>query len=295
MQSKVKVVSEAEMELGEGPLWDKEEQALYWVDITQQHIHRYHPGSDKHHKYQVEQMIGAVVKEKGTVMVAALKNGFYRIDLANGQHTPLHDPEADQPRNRFNDGKCDAAGRFWAGTMSLHNEPESGALYCYHPDGRCVQHLTQVSVSNGIAWTKDNRTMYYIDTLTRKVVAFDYDLDQGELSNGRVIISIPAEAGFPDGMTIDAEDKLWICMWGGGAVLRYDPSTAKLLEKIEVPASLVTSCAFGGPQMDTLYITTASLGFDEQQRIDQPLAGRLFQLKTNTRGFPANRFGQLRS
>jgi sugar lactone lactonase YvrE len=199
--------------------------------------------------------------------------------------------EADAPTTRFNDGKCDAAGRFWAGTMALDVAPGAGALYRLDPDYRVTRALSGVTLSNGLDWTTDNRSMYYIDSPTRGVDAFEFDLEQGVLGARRRLISIPREAGTPDGMTLDTDGGIWVALHGSGSVGRYHPD-GRLERVIRVPsARLVTSCAFGGPDMGDLYITSMSDGLSAEAMAEQPRAGALFRCRPGVRGRLPHRFG----
>jgi sugar lactone lactonase YvrE len=291
MGMNVEVILERVTELGEGPFWDEQRQTLYFVDITGKKMHRYSPNEKNNDTFPVDQMIGAVVPAEAGKLVCAMEQGFYAFDLQTQQLSPLGDPESQLPNNRFNDGKCDAAGRFWAGTMSKIDERHQGSLYCLRPDGSWEQKVKDVSISNGLAWSPDHKTMYYIDSPTRQVKAFNYNIDDGAIDAGRVLITFPEDAGLPDGMTIDVEGYLWIAMWGGWGVLRCDPQSGQVVQKIELPVSRVTSCAFGGKDMDVLYITSASIGLAAEQLQKEPLAGSLFQLKTMTKGFHVDRYG----
>ena len=220
----------------------------------------------------------------------ALKNGFASFDLETEQLTLIADPETHLPGNRFNDGKCDAAGRLWAGTMGIEPKSASGHLYSLHPDLTVHRHLDNLTISNGLAWSLDHQTMYFIDSPTQQVVAFDFNLEMGTLSNQRVVIEIPKEAGLPDGMTIDSDGKLWIALWGGSQVAQWDPVSGQCLRQIPVPASQVASCAFGGPNLDVLYITTARIGLSPTDLATQPQAGGLFKTQPGVRGVPAYEF-----
>jgi sugar lactone lactonase YvrE len=284
------LVLEAKADVGEGPCWDEQNQVLYWIDITQKHIHRYTPITGSSETFMMDQPIGAVALTTDETLLCAMENGFYLYNLTDNLSTFLHDPEADRSDNRFNDGKCDAGGRFWAGTMSQTGKEKAGSLYCFHPDGRCERKLQKISISNGLSWSLDQRTLYYIDSPTREVVAYDIDLSTGGLGDSRVAIRFSAEDGLPDGMTIDKEGNLWIAMWGGSCVLRYDPKSGRLLERVKLPVSQVTSCTFGGSALDELYITTARIGLTEEQLKQEPLAGGLFRFKTGSKGFPVARY-----
>jgi sugar lactone lactonase YvrE len=279
----IELVYDAKVALGEGPSWDAANQLLYWVDILSQKLYIYDPRSNESRAIHTGQLIGAVVPRKEGGVVLAMQNGFYTLDLDTEQLTPIIDPEQDQPTNRFNDGKCDANGRFWAGTMNLNESEPTGSLYCME-EGHVRKVLSDVTISNGIAWTKDNKTMYYIDTPTKQVVAFDFDLQHATLSNKRTVVTIPEGEGFPDGMNIDDEDMIWVAHWDGYQVSRWNPNTGEKLESIKVPAAKVTSCVFAGVDLDELYITTARTGLSEEELKSQPHAGGLFRIKTTVRG-----------
>jgi len=220
----------------------------------------------------------------------ALQEGFYFLDTDSGKLTSIADPEEHIPDNRFNDGKCDPAGRFWAGTMAQDHHADAGHLYMMDNDLVVMKKFGPVSISNGLCWSLDNTTMYYIDSPTRKVLAFDYNNETGDISNPAECIRFSEKDGYPDGMTIDCKGNLWIARWDGWSVGCYNPTTGELIEKIDVPAQQVSACAFGGENLDTLYITTAQEDFTEQQRQEQPLAGRLFQIKPGVRGVPSFAF-----
>lgn len=286
----VELLLDAHASVGEGSIWDARHQRLFWVDITAGHLHLFDPTANSHRRFTLGQMVGTVVpRAQGGVMLG-LHHGFATFDLDTEQLTFWSDPEADQPRNRFNDGKCDPAGRFWAGTLSLDRVEGAGSLYRLDPDGRVRTMLRGVSNSNGIVWSLDKRTLYYIDTPTLKVSAFDYDLAAGEITNRRTIITVPAEWGKPDGMTIDAEGMLWVALWGGWRVTRWDPNSGSLLSEIPVPAAQTSSCAFGGPNLDELYITTARIRISDDDLVKQPHAGGLFRARAGVQGVPAFEF-----
>jgi sugar lactone lactonase YvrE len=191
-------------------------------------------------------------------------------------------PESHPPSNRFNDGKCDPTGRFLAGTMAIDETPGSGSLYSLDQNLRVKQLLGGLSISNGMGWSPDYSTMYFIDSPTKQVVAFDYELNTGNISNRRVVVTIPE--GYPDGMTTDQEGMIWVALWAGFKVTRWNPRTGKLLQSISVPAPNVTSCTFGGSNMNELYITTARKDMDTAALDKYPKAGGVFRLKTDVIG-----------
>ncbi|HXB45119.1 MAG TPA: SMP-30/gluconolactonase/LRE family protein [Puia sp.] len=272
------VVLEHRCLLGEGPVWDAKRKTICWIDILNGLIHQYSPGEKKHNAVEVHQMIGSFAFCTDGNIIAALQNGFAFIDRETGEIKMIADPESHLPNNRFNEGKCDPAGRFWAGTMAFSEMPGAGNLYAMHKDLQQTKKIKAVTVSNGMAWSADYKTFYYIDSPTRRVVAYDYDNPSGHISNKRTIIKIAKQEGFPDGMTIDNEGMLWIAHWDGWQVTRWDPESGKKLYSVKMPVAKVTSCTFGGEDFTDLYITSAKIGLAEDALIQQPLAGSLFVL-----------------
>ncbi|SDD62907.1 Sugar lactone lactonase YvrE [Paenibacillus sp. UNCCL117] len=291
MVNRLELLAAGRATLGEGPCWDADNQVLYWVDVTAKKLFTYQPATGVHQKAEFDRMIGAVVPRSRGGLMLVMQDGFHEFDPESGALTKLRDPEAHLPDNRFNDGKCDALGRLWAGTMSMKGDRAAGTLYCLDTDLSVRAVVTQVGISNGLGWSPDNTLMYYIDSATKGVWAFDFDLSAGTAGNRRTIVTIPEDDGLPDGMTVDREGMIWVAQWGGGKVSRWNPYTGELMETVPVPASLVTSCAFGGEKLDELFITTAREGLDDQTLRGQPHAGGLFRLKTRVTGLPAHRFG----
>ncbi len=291
MTHQPELILDARAELGEGALWDERTRRLYWVDIVGQALHVYDPALAEDRSYHVGQMVGTVVLSESGRVLLAVHHGLAWFDLASETLDIIIDPEADRPDNRFNDGKCDPAGRFWAGTMHISAEvPDRGSLYRLDPDLSVHTLLTGVSISNGIVWTADRKTMYYNDSMPYLVSAFDYDDATGRINNRRSAIQVPRPLGVPDGMAIDREGMLWIAHFFGGAVRRWNPHTAQVLETIELPVSNPSSCAFGGEYLDELYITTAREKMSEEQLAREPLAGGLFRVKVDVEGTLTHRF-----
>jgi sugar lactone lactonase YvrE len=278
--------------LGEGPLWDAANNCIYWVDIIPGDIHRFYPAAFEHSVFNVGEMIGAIALRKSGGLVAAMQYGFAFVDFDNKTLERITDPEAHLPGNRFNDGKCDPAGRFWAGTMPLNETDPSGNVYMLD-DTLSVEHkIGGVTISNGMAWTADKSVMYYIDTPTRQVVAYDFDMAAGGITNRRVIIDVHNEQGYPDGMTIDKEGMLWIAFFGGWNVVRFNPYTGQALERIALPAENITCCTFGGPGLADLYITSAYKELTPEEKLQQPYAGCLFVVRDmEVGGVDTARFG----
>lgn len=276
--------------LGEGAIWDYKNNRLLWVDIEGHMLYVYEPEQNINKGIDVGQRIGTVVPYTTDEVIVALEDGIYTLSLATGDKVKVADPEAHISTNRFNDGKCDPAGRFWIGSMVMKGPRDNAALYMIDFDFGIHKMEGGITTSNGIVWSSDKTKMYYIDTPTRKVVEYLYDNENGDITYSRDAIVIPDSLGHPDGSTIDAEGKIWIGMWGGGSVTRWDPESGELLDRISIPAKNVTSCAFGGKDLDILYITTASIGMKEEEKEVYPDAGGLFYCKPVVKGIKANYF-----
>ena len=286
---KVDLIVASQSDLGEGALWYTETRRLYWVDINPGLLYIYNPENGENQRFEIGEMIGTVVPIEAGGLLLALENSVVAFDPENGALGHRTEIRMDDEERRFNDGKCDPAGRFWVGSISAKG---SAAAKLYRIDGDYSVHtmVTGVRTSNGIVWSADRKTMYYIDTPTHEVVAYDYDHDSGEIANPRTVITVPDGLGGPDGMSIDAEDRLWIAMFRGASVTCWDPQNGELLETIPIPAPNVTSCAFGGPDLRDLYITTARVNMTEADLEVYPAAGGLFRVRLDAAGVPANTF-----
>jgi len=279
-------------ELGEGPIWDAERNCLWWVDINVGDLHQFHLATENHKKIKVGNYCSAVILCKSENLILTVKDGFAQLNLQTGVSTYLAKKEEELPNNRFNDAKCDPAGRIWAGTMDfVGNRAEAGGLYTLEKNLHVQQKLANISCSNGMAWSADEQSFYYIDSPTRKIAVYSYNKATGEINNKRTIVKISHKEGMPDGMTIDTDGMLWVALWGGSALACYNPTNGKCIRKIELPVSNVTSCTFGGENLEDLYITTARAGLSNRDLKNQPLAGRVFVCKnTGSKGLPAHRF-----
>jgi sugar lactone lactonase YvrE len=267
---------------GEGPLWHRDR--LLYVDIEAHKIIAFTPSTGEEKIWEVGQRVGTVVPRENGGLLWAGDHGFFFLDETTGLSTPIADPEPDLPDNRFNDGKCDPAGRLWAGTICLKRRPDA-ALYCLHTDLRVEKKFSPVTNSNGIIWSGDGRTMFYIDTPSKLVRAFDFDVTSSAISNERVVWDTRDETGVPDGMTIDSEDRLWIAFCHGAKVVCFNPSTGSIEHQIDFPCIETTACAFGGPDLQDLYITTGL-----KPGLEEPLAGRLFVCRPGATGVAASVF-----
>ncbi|MDL4773001.1 MULTISPECIES: SMP-30/gluconolactonase/LRE family protein [Thermomonosporaceae] len=274
-------------EVGEGPAWDAAARRLVWVDITASTVHRFDPSSGLDEAVDVGTHVGAAVPADGGGLVLAVRDGIARL---TGDDRVVMEArvEADNPGNRMNDAKCDPSGRLWAGTMAYDESPGAAALYRY--DGRRASTvLTGLTLANGMGWSPDRATMYHIDSRTQRIDAYVYDDATGEIRDRRTVVDIPAATGMPDGMTVDEDGCLWVGLWGGGAVHRYTPE-GELDRIVRLPATQVTSCAFGGERGDVLYVTTAAYRLGQAELAEQPLAGSLFAVDAGVAGPAATPF-----
>ncbi len=273
--------------LGEGPRWHPDEKRLYWVDIEQNAIHRLDPATGRHERFDVGLPVGSLAFRESGGLVLATRDGFAFWDLDSRQVDFIADPEADRPEARFNDGSVDSRGRFWAGTMT-HKGAEN-ALYRLDPDGTVHTMERGLTISNGIGWSPDGRTMYLTDTNRSVIHAYDYDEPSGTVTKRRTFVEVPVKEGYPDGLAVDAEGYVWSAHYGGSRVTRYDPE-GKVERVVGVAVPNTTACAFGGPDLTTLYITTAWSGMSDAQRAEYPRSGDLFAVETGIRGKPEHMF-----
>lgn len=283
------LVLDARAELAEGPVWDAGRAELVWVDIPGHAVHFFDPGSVENRSVDVGRPVGAAASRMSGGMVLALSDGFGFLDERTGEVEVVASVGEGDPRVRMNDGKCDPAGRFWAGTLTEPMEEGASALYRLDPDLRVAKVLEGVTISNGLGWSPDRDSMYYADSPTGGVDVFDYDETTGDVENRRRLIAIPPDLGMPDGLTVDAEGFIWVAIYGGSCVRRYSPDGG-LDAVVELPAGQATSCTFGGPDLTDLYITTGSENFDPRKRTAEPHAGGIFCCKPGVRGLPAGEF-----
>jgi sugar lactone lactonase YvrE len=269
--------------LGEGALWDHQKQLLYWIDIENGVLYTHKPSTNESKTYNMGSRIGTVVPVQSGGVLVALEKGIYKMGLQDTSMQLIAHPERNKTGNRYNDGKCGPAGRFWVGSMSTKGKKKHGALYCLDR-GKIHKKIDSVSISNGIVWSKDKTKMYYIDTPTREVREYNYDDKTGAITYNRVAVRIPDGKGYPDGMAIDSKDNLWIALWAGECVTCWNPENGTLLKEIKVPALNVTSCAFGGKNLDKLFITTARAGMNEEQLEKYPLSGSVFVADPGVKG-----------
>jgi L-arabinonolactonase len=286
----IQCVNDVRARLGEGTCWDHRAQCLWWLDIYSKVIHRYQPSTGISSTFDAPSEPGCVaVRERGGLIVA-MKDGFYFFDPAENVFTPILDAEAHIAQTRMNDGKTDRQGRFWSGTVSESSPPQSVAsLYRLDSDLSCHKVVEGVTCSNGLAWNPDSRTMYFADSATPYVWAWDFDPERGEVENRRVFVDLSPFEGVCDGATVDAEGCYWLTMPFKGKVQRYDPA-GKLMQTIALPADVPTCCEFGGKDLNILFVTTATLGRVATELKEFPMAGSLFALDVGVSGLPARHF-----
>jgi len=289
--SQPRVVGGVRATLGEGLCWSPASQALWWVDILEHRLYRDAVGG-AHDAWSFDETISAVAERaNGAGLAVTLRRGLALFDPASRALVRLDEPEREREGNRFNDGKCDARGRFWGGTMDFAVRAPSGALYRFDAAGH-AQRAIDLGwiVTNGPTWTQDGRTMFVNDTVQRRVVAYAFDPETGAVGASREWLVLPEADGHPDGMTTDAAGRVWIAHWGGACVTCHDPATAAELARIALPTDHITNVAFGGPELTTLFISSAKFELSDAQLAAQPLAGALFAVETDALGLAANLF-----
>ena len=271
--------------LGEGPIWSTEEQALYWVDIVAPAVHRFRPENGVHDRWPMPEHVGSLSVRSAGGLVVALKSGFALFDPEAGTIEMIAEAEADKLDNRFNDGRCDRQGRFLAGSLTYSEDSPIGSLWCLDVDHKATPVLNGITVSNGLCWSPDGATMYHVDTPTRAIRAFDYDEETGRPSNPRVLVETDPDGGWPDGSITDSEGCIWNSEWDGARVVRYTPD-GKVDKVVQIPAKRATCAAFGGPDLKTLYITSAWDRMTADERKQWPRSGDLFAIEVDVPGLP---------
>ena len=283
----VKQVLACRNDLGEGPLWSTRDKTLHWLDINQSKIYRYYPASGKQKIYDMPIKVTALAQRRMGGFICATEKGFHFWNSTSPELRPISNPEEGKEGARFNDGKVDRQGRFWAGTMDPRNA--TSALYRLDPDFHVQRMLGDITISNGIGWSPDNRRMYYADTLRYTIYDFRFDLESGEINNQRVFVRVEPDYGVPDGLTVDSQGFVWVAFYDGWKIVRYKPD-GEVDMLIEMPVARPTCPAFGGEDLDELYITTAIDGLSPVELEKQPMAGDLFMLKAGIKGLPEPRF-----
>lgn len=285
--SGVELVAESGDQLGECPLWDDREGALYWVDSRAPAVKRFAPASGRTDVLALPETVGSIAFRERGGMLAATRSGIHFLDPSSGRLERIAAPEPQLPDNRFNDGRCDRQGRFWAGTMSDVRRDPVGTLYRLDPDLSCTPLRNAIIIPNSLAWSPDGRRMYFADTNRHTIWAWDYDPLTGAATNERVFAD--TGAGRPDGSCVDADGCLWNAEYGAGRLVRYTPG-GKRDRVVELPVANPTCCCFGGKDLDYLFVTSARQRLTPADLAQQPLAGSVFALRPGVRGLPEPRF-----
>lgn len=284
----LEVAIHSQARLGEGPRWDAEARRLLWVDIEAGELHLFDPRRGEDRAIALGARVGAAAPTREGGVLVALPDRLALVDLDDEPVRALVEIPHDDSM-RMNDGACDPAGRFWVGSMALDYARGVASLYRYAADEGLERVLSEVTISNGLGWTPDGSGMYYVDSMTYRIDLFGYDVATGAISGRRPFVAIERGAGIPDGLAVDDEGGVWVALWGGGAVRRYDPG-GNLDRVLEVPAEKVTACCFGGDDGRSLYVTTASVELTAEARSRQPLAGSVFVADVGVSGPPAQPF-----
>jgi sugar lactone lactonase YvrE len=284
----IAVVLHTRSHLGESPIWDGQDQRLWWIDIYRPTLNSFDPASGRNRAIALDQSIHAFALRRRGGVVASLQRGLGFVDPVSGLAEVFADPLGQAPV-RFNDGKCDRHGRFWTGSMATDWVTPLGALYRLDPDRAVTPVDRGFRLANGLGWSPDGTKMYFTDFGRGTIFVYDFDADAGTVANRRPLIVLPEAEGRPDGMMVDAEGNLWVALWDGWALARYDRS-GRRIARIPLPVQRPTSCAFGGPDLSTLYVTSATMDLDPAALGAQPEAGALFAIATDARGLVEPRF-----
>ena len=287
----VSCVLDVRAALGEGPTWNREERRLYWVNINGHTVNRFDPATGANEVCQLPEQVGSFVLREAGGLVVALRSGFHFLDFDTAVLTPIADPEADKPDNRFNDGRCGPDGRFWVGTMRDPQDPtqRTGALYCLDTDLSWRTMVSDVGVSNGLAFSPDGGTMYHADTRQQTIWAYDFRAEDGTLSNRRVFATTHDLPGRPDGGCVDAEGFYWSANVDGWQMVRFAPD-GSVDRRVKLPVQKPTMPAFGGDNLEIMYITSIGSGGSAPLEPGQPQAGSIFACEPGVGGLPEPKF-----
>jgi sugar lactone lactonase YvrE len=280
-QQSVQNVLSARARLGECPVWDADRQVLFWVDVFNYRVHRFDPATENDRFFELEAPVSAIVLAKDGQILMALGDRIALLNPETGETTTLHQVQFPYPNTRFNDGKCDAQGRFWIGSVS--EAPEQAELYRYDPDGSMQVMETGLTISNGLGWSPDHSTFYLTDSAPHKIYAYDFEVETGTIRDRRLLIDLSDEEVEPDGLAIDVEGNLWSALWDGWCIACFTPEGQEL-GRIKLPIQRPTSVAFGGSHLTDLYITSASVGLSQKAIQQGFYAGDVFRCSTNVSG-----------
>jgi len=289
MQSPLECVLDVKASLGEGPVWSVDEQVLYWVDINAPALNRFDPATGINAAWPMPQSIGSFVLRASGGFVAAMRDGFWLVSRDGKPQRRVVDAPYDPAHHRFNDGRADPQGRFWAGSMNEKRDASTGCLYRLDPDLTLTAMIPGIMISNGLAWSPDARTMYHADTPTRTIHAWDYDSGTGTIGNRRIFAQFAGEKDRPDGAAVDREGCYWSAFYGAGKVVRLSPRGERLAEH-PLAAMSPTMCAFGGPDLKTLFVTSARQRRDPEELERLPQSGGIFAMRVDVPGLPEPKF-----
>ncbi|MBD2677014.1 MULTISPECIES: SMP-30/gluconolactonase/LRE family protein [Nostoc] len=281
-------ILDARARLGEGPVWDSTKKLLYWIDIFNHRVHQLDPATGDNRFFDVGDVVGAIATAGTDRLIITLRRHLAFLNTQTGEVTPILEVEANMPNNRINDGKCDPQGRFWFGSMSAIENPDAN-LYRYDADGSLHLMETGLTISNGLGWSPDQKLFYLTDSPKQKIYVYDFNSVTGNITNRRIFVDLTHESFYPDGLTIDSQGNIWSAMWNGWCVIRFNPKGEEIL-RIKLPVPLITSCTFGGEDLQTLYITTASVGLSQAEIDKSFYSGDLFALQTDVTGLPSDNF-----
>jgi sugar lactone lactonase YvrE len=288
MNPSVQPVFTARARLGEGPVWNADIQQLFWVDIFNHRVHQFDPATGHDRYFDVGDLVGAIALADNDRLLLALRDRLALLNIQTGEVTPLHQIEFSHPTDtRLNDGKCDAQGRFWVGSIS--DTPGQAALYRYDPDGSLQVMETGLTISNGLGWSPDGATFYLTDSAQRKIYAYDFEAKTGSIRDRRVLIDLSDEIAEPDGLTIDQQGNIWSALWNGWCIACFHPNGQEI-SRVKVSVQRPTCVTFGGSDLTDLYITSASVGLSQQEIKQGFFAGDLFCLSNPAIGLPTQRF-----
>ena len=273
--------------LGESPIWDSTRQILYWVDIYNHRVNQFNPSTGQNLFFDVGDVVGSIALAGKDQLIMAQRDGLAFLNIQTGDVTPIIPVEADIQDNRFNDGKCDPQGRFWFGSMCQGKN--QGSLYRYDPDGSLHLMETGLTIANGLGWSPDQKIFYLTDSAQKKIYAYNFELATGRIRDRYIFVDLVGESFYPDGLTIDSEGNIWSAMWDGWCIIRFNPNGEETM-RISLPIQRPTSCTFGGKDLDTLYITSASVGLSEEEIQKSFYSGDLFSFQTHVTGLPSNHF-----
>jgi sugar lactone lactonase YvrE len=289
MQSPLECVLDVKASLGEGPVWSVDEQALYWVDINAPALNRFDPTAGINTVWPMPQSIGSFALRASGGFVAAMRDGFWLVSRDGRPLRRIVDAPYDPAHHRFNDGRADPQGRFWAGSMNEKRDASTGCLYRLDPDLKLTAMIPGIMISNGLAWSPDARTMYHADTPTRTIHAWDYESGTGTIANRRIFAQFAGDKDRPDGAAVDREGCYWSAFYGAGKVVRLSPAGERLAE-YPLAAMAPTMCAFGGSDLKTLFVTSARQRRDAEELERLPQSGGIFAMRVDVPGQPEPKF-----